>query len=293
MDVPFPFHSSVLILCFVLLLPSAKPVSDGSTLLYKSCASQKLAQTQTQTLSSLFQQLIAQSSESKFFKTTEMGSDDTAISGLFQCREDISREECFNCVNLLTEMSSTLCSQSAAARVQLERCYTQYEIDGFSDDDIGDYKRSLLNSECGEPTLDYVNAKFRELMDAAFVSVQTEILDSKVDFYARNYESVMLMAQCEADLDACVCSECVSDAIQVAREECGTSLSAHIYLDKCFMTYMYHPDATPGNSFPGVNRNNSNNKRTAAIIVGGAAALCFGFIFLLFLISRSRNKEYH
>ena len=255
-------HSTILLILtfFLLLPPSSKPTSDYSTLVYKTCANQtfndQLSQSYSQTLTSLFQQLIAQSSQAKFFKAKELVNDDTTIiSGLFQCRDDMSAEDCFSCVNSLPHMSNTLCSGSISARVQLEGCHVQYETEHLSETtNEGESESSnniLLHKYCGEPITEaYV--EFRELMDEAFVALQIGIANS--DGYCRtSYKSVQLMAQCEGNSDTCECSECVSDAVHVAKEECGSSLSAQIYLDKCFISYVCHPgsDGIPGNSVPG------------------------------------------
>ncbi|RDX81751.1 Cysteine-rich repeat secretory protein 11, partial [Mucuna pruriens] len=281
----------LLSLTFLMFLPSSKPVSDYSTLVYKSCASQtfQLSQIYSQTLNSLFQQLIAQSSKLKFFKTTEAVSDDAAISGLFQCRDDISTEDCFSCVNLLPEMSNALCTDSISARVQLHGCYIHYETEELPGE--SETKSSnLLHKDCGEPVVDYT--KFKELTEGAFVTLETGILNSN-GYYTRNYKSVRLMAQCEGDLNTCDCSNCVSDALQVAQQECATSLSAQIYLDKCFISYAIPPNSvtvyTKLNT--GRSRNNSSEK-LAAIIVGGAAALFLGFICFSLLNSRFKKDDY-
>ncbi|KAH1192042.1 Cysteine-rich repeat secretory protein 3 [Glycine max] len=243
-NVPIPQSSSVSLSC------SSKTVSDYSILVYKTCASQtfndQLTKTYSQTLNSLLQQLIAQSSQQKFFKNTEAVSDDAAISGLFQCRDDIGIKDCFNCVNLLHQMSNTLCSDSMPTRVQLDGCYIHYETEELpeTNGESKSYSNFLLHKECGEPVVDYI--KFKEFMDEAFVNLESGIPNSN-GFYTMNYKSVKLMAQCEGDSNICDCSNCVSDAVQVAKEECGTSLSAQIYLDKCFISYY----GIPGNSVPG------------------------------------------
>lgn len=246
---------------FFLFLPSSKPVSDYNTLVYKTCATQtllnhQLSQSYSQTLNSLFQQLIAQSSQHKFFKTNEAVNDDTTISGLFQCRDDISIEDCFSCVTSLTHMSNTLCSDSTTARVQLHGCYIQYQTDQKLPETTTSLivesksRNLLLHKECGEPVVASY-AKFKELMmEEAFVTLESGILNSN-GYYATNYKSVKVMAQCGGDSDTCECSECVSDAVLVAREECGSSISAQIYLDKCFMSYTYLPESDGNNSVPG------------------------------------------
>lgn len=244
-------HSMILLtLTFFLSLHSSIPLPHHSTLVYKTCATKtfnkKLSQTYPQTLNSLFQQLVAHSSQHKFFKTIETLSHDTTISGLFQCRDDISKEDCFSCVNTLPQISNTLCSDSMSARVQLHGCYIHYETEKLPEETDGEgYKsRVLLHKECEEPVGDYV--KFQELMEEAFGTLESGILNSD-GYYATNYKSVKLMAQCEGDSDTCECSNCVSDAVQVAKEECATSLSAQIYLDKCFISYGIFGRSVSGN----------------------------------------------
>ncbi|XP_027362974.1 cysteine-rich repeat secretory protein 11-like [Abrus precatorius] len=289
-------HSTILLsFSFLLFLPSSEPVSDISTLVYKTCATQtfndQLSQSYSQTLNYLFQQLTSQSSQHKFFKTAETVNDDTAISGLFQCRDDINNEDCFSCVNLLPQMSNTLCSDSTSARVQLDGCYIQYGTEELPEETSGESKTStLLHKDCGEPVLAFF--KFNKLMDEAFVNLESGILNSN-GYYATNYKSVKLMAQCEGDSDTCECSNCVSDAVQVAKEDCRSSLSAQIYLDKCFISYIYQPElgAIPGNSIPGASGSNNANK-LAAIFVGGAAALVLAFIFLSLINARLKKADY-
>ncbi|CAL0300011.1 unnamed protein product [Lupinus luteus] len=245
----------------------------------------------------MFQKLIAQSSQSKFFKTKELINNNTSIiSGLFQCRKDITTQDCFTCVNSLPHMSNTLCSNSISARVQLDGCYIKYEQEKVletSDEELSDQSDSnLLHYKiCGEISSVTNYVEFRELMDEAFVELENGIVNSD-GYYRVNYKGVQLMAQCEGDSETCECSRCVYAAVEIAKEQCGTSLSAQIYLDKCFISYIYQPDSYGnGNSVPGTRRNHSTEK-LAAIIVGGAAAALLGFLFLSFLNSRCKKDEY-
>ncbi|XP_030961063.1 plasmodesmata-located protein 2-like [Quercus lobata] len=279
----------LLLVSLALFLPSIKSSSDYSTLVYKNCASQTFTSTSishSQTLSSLFQELVAHSSQSKFFKTIE-GNSETAISGLFQCRGDMSDEECHNCVNAIPQMSDSLCSLAMAARIQLFGCYTHYEADGFHEPDATTSKTNLLYKICGES--EAVDGGFVELRDAAFAALESGVVSGN-GFFSSSYDSVQVTAQCEGDLGGCDCGECVNNAVQVAQEECGNSVSGEIYLDKCFISYSYYPDGTHGNSkHEGQKGKNSSGNKTAAIVVGGAAALFLGFIF--FSCIKSWNKK--
>ncbi|KAG2696693.1 hypothetical protein I3843_07G069900 [Carya illinoinensis] len=280
-----PSNSLLLILHLALFLPSVRPFSDYSTLVYKNCASQTFTdptKSYTQTLSAFFHELLAHSSQSKFFKAVEIYNE-MAISGLFQCRGDINDEECYDCVNALSQISNSLCSQSMAARVQLLGCYTHYEADGFHQTSTS--KTNFLFKNCGKPD-DEVAVSFAEIRDTAFAAMESGVVSGN-GFYSSSYDKVQVMAQCEGDLRDCDCGECVSSAVQIAQEECGSSVAGEIYFDKCFMSYSYSPDAMPENR----RGKNNNSTKTTAIVVGGAAAIFFGFIFFLFIKSWGKKGD--
>ncbi|CAI8583892.1 unnamed protein product [Vicia faba] len=281
---------------FLLFLPSSKQVSNHNTLVYKTCSTQTFThQSYSQSLTSLFQLLTTQSSQHKFFKTNQAIDDNTFLSGFFQCRNDITKEDCFTCVTSLLPhiISNTLCSHSTSARLQLERCYVKYQTQQFQETTILESKNNnIFHKICGVHVVEYY-VEFRGLMDEAFTILENGIINSD-GFYATDYKKVKLMAQCEGDLSTCACSECVGDAVMVAREECGSSVSAEIYLDNCFISYTYMPKSGNGeddeNSGQGANINN-NTKKVVAIIVGGAATLFLGLLFVSMLNSKKDDYE--
>lgn len=253
MDVSYFTTIFFITFTFLLFLPSSKPISNYNTLLvYKTCSTQTFnhqSYSSQTPLNSLFQQLIAQSSQYKFFKTNEAINNDTFISGFFQCRHDITIQDCFTCVTTL--LSNTLCSDSTSARVQLQGCYVQYKTEQqqqFQETTIPESKNNIIfHKDCGVPFVE-----LKELMDEAFMRLENGIINSD-GFCTMNYKRVKLMAQCEGDLNRCECSECVGDAVEVAKEECDSSVSAQIYFDKCFISYEYMPKSNgdAGYSVPG------------------------------------------
>ncbi|KAH7543330.1 plasmodesmata-located protein 2 [Ziziphus jujuba] len=281
-------HALVLFICFSSFLQLARPISDHTNLLYKNCANQTFSspnKSHLQTLSILFHELVSHSLHSKFFKTIE-GDDDMSIFGLFQCRGDISNEDCGNCVNTLPDVSSSLCKESMAARVQLYGCYMRYEPEGVSNMLL---KHELVHKICGESK--QVIPGFEEMRNGAFAALENAIETSgEQGFYKTKFKSMEVAAQCEADLEVCACGECVSSAVQIADVECGGAASGQIYLNQCFITYSYNflpnGQATSGNS-----KSNNGNLKKVAIVLGGLAALGFGLIILLFIKARMKKEE--
>ncbi|KAJ6877201.1 hypothetical protein NC651_030052 [Populus alba x Populus x berolinensis] len=267
-SVSFSLVSHVLVLSasLGLLLPCVECSSDLSILVFKKCSNQTFngsTESHSQTLSSLFQELLPQSSTSKFFKTTA-GDEDVGISAFFQCRNDLRNDECYNCVNTLPK----------------------YETDGLVEETS---TRELLHQTCSEERVE--GHGFEEVKNEAFAAMESGVV-SEGGFYETNYESLHVMAQCQGDLKGCDCGECISSAVQVAEEKCGASISSQVYMDKCFMSYTYYPDGIPGNSYPGKESDyGKSTGRTVAIVLGGAAVLGAGFILLKLFKSCGKKED--
>ncbi|KAL3520610.1 hypothetical protein ACH5RR_018759 [Cinchona calisaya] len=264
--IPKNHHSflPIFVLCCCLILPFVNTSNlDYNKLVYNHCKNQTSNDHPTESLSpilsALFQELSKQSSKSKFF-VTSTGDEKMALSGLFQCRGDLSNQDCYSCVNKLPELSNSLCGQSLPARVQLSGCSIRYQADGV----VQTSQFQLLHSACsGENGL----IGFQEKRDAAFSAVQECILSGQ-GFCDETCDSIHVMAQCDGILGVCDCGECVNTAVEIAREECGYSVSGEIYLDGCFITYSYQT-----NGFSGDWDEGSSSGKLVAIVIGGIALI--------------------
>ncbi|KAE8662599.1 putative Set domain protein [Hibiscus syriacus] len=236
----------------------------------------------SESLHSFFEELISKSSGEKFYKTTA-GDDKNGISGLFQCRGDLSNDDCYKCITSLPEMSNSLCDKAVSARIQLYGCYVHYEADEFVEERS---KFELLHKICDQKKAEVLG--FEELRDAAFAAVESGVTDGG-GYYKENYELIQVIAQCEGDLGGCDCGECVRVAAQTAQEECGTSFSGKIYLDSCFISYGYYPDGIPDKG-KGHN-NNSNTGKLVAIVVGGGVALFIGYLFFMSIQKLGKKED--
>ncbi|XVF66403.1 hypothetical protein PTKIN_Ptkin10aG0032800 [Pterospermum kingtungense] len=266
--------------------------SDYTTLVYKGCAKQAFtdpAGLYSQALSALFQSLLSQSMKVKFFKTTT-GTGQTTITGLFQCRGDLSNSDCYNCVSQLPTLANKLCGKTIASRIQLYGCYMLYEVAGFSQ--ISGME--MLFKTCGATNV--AGTGFEEKRDTAFSVLENGVVSSH-GFYTSNYQSVYVLGQCEGDVGDSDCGGCIKSAVQRAQVECGSSISGQIYLHKCFISYSYYPNGVPrrssSSSYPHPSSSSSgtgqSTGKTVAIILGGAAAV--GFLVILLMFARGVMKK--
>ncbi|KAJ0967499.1 hypothetical protein J5N97_024416 [Dioscorea zingiberensis] len=279
----------LLLLTSLSFLSSFSFAADLYSLIYKGCANGSLgggAATQ-QAVAGLSSALVAQSSSSKFYKSSTSSSGQ-AISGLYQCRGDLAGSDCAACVTRVLPMWSTLCGpMAAAARVQLTGCYALYQAAGFPQVS----GTQLLFKTCGSGG---GGNGFEEKRGTAFSNLQNGLSGSGgTGFYATSYQSVYAMAQCEGDLSAGDCGECVAEAVQKAEVECGGAASGQVYLDKCYISYNYYANGVPrgGGGGGGGGLGGQQTGKTVAIVVGGAAGLGFVVICLLFARSLRKGKD--
>lgn len=234
----------VLVMGLVIILGSS---SDYTNLVFKGCADQKFQDptgVYSQALSSLFDALSSQSSAAKFYNTTT-GQGQSAITGLFQCRGDLSNADCNSCVKKIPDIADKLCGKAIAVRVQLLGCYLRYEVFGFKQDSPADF----LYKICGSTQAS--GAGFQDRLDTALGEIAKGVGNSNGNgFYTGGYQSVYVLGQCEGDLGTGDCVNCVKSAAQRAKSDCGSSISAQIYLQECYISYSYYPNGVPGKSFP-------------------------------------------
>ncbi|KAJ4722795.1 cysteine-rich repeat secretory protein 3 [Melia azedarach] len=280
----------LLVLSLFFFANLAESAVDYSTLVYKGCAKQ-LFQDPTgvysQALSALFGSLVQQSTKAKFFKTST-GTGQTSISGIFQCRGDLSNNDCYNCVSKLPTLSDRLCGKTISSRVQLLGCYMVYEVSGFPQVS----GMEMLYKTCGATNV--AGSGFEERRDAALQVLENGVVSGH-GFYTSSYQSVYLLAQCQGDVGDSDCGDCVRSAVQRAQVECGSSISGQVYLHKCFVSYSYYPNGVPRRQSSSSSSSSSgepgpNTGKTVAIILGGAAGV--GFVVICLMFARGLMKKH-
>ncbi|GJZ27978.1 cysteine-rich repeat secretory protein 11-like protein isoform X1 [Tanacetum coccineum] len=236
------FHVIIIILTTTTTSTTS---TDLTTLIYKGCANQNFQNNNnpTQTLTTLFNNLVQRSTTLNFYKTT---SNSTAISitGLYQCRGDLSHTDCNTCVQTLQNTIQTVCNPNTlAARAHLTGCYMLYEAVNFPQAP----DTEVLYKKCGSGRVGGTGSGFGEKMEVVFGMVVKGVGEGK-GYYAGGYESVYVLGQCEGDLGESECVNCVRNATLVAKGECLDLgfVSGHVYLQRCWLSYTFYPDGVPG-----------------------------------------------
>lgn len=291
-----------LLLLLLFLFSSSSSFAGLTDFIYKGCANQKFQDPSgisSQNLKSLYTNLISQSSTTNFYKTTTNGSDPstTSITGLYQCRGDLSNTDCNTCVSKIPETIEKVCGgDTIAARVQLDGCYLRYEVVGFPPASSTD----LLFKQCGSNRA--TGSGFDDRLESALSQIEKGVGSGK-GYYAGEYQSVYVLGQCEGDLGNGECVNCVKTAAENGRSACGSSISGYIYLQQCYISYTYYPNGVPGSGTGGGGiatgatetggggGGRHETQKLVAIIIGGLAGLFLGIAFLMVLRSAFKKKK--
>ncbi|KAJ8749097.1 hypothetical protein K2173_013704 [Erythroxylum novogranatense] len=278
---------SVPLIIILVAFVSHANCADFINLVYKGCADQKFQDPSgiySQNLQNLFNTLVSQSSQ-KNFSTATSGDSQAAISGLYQCRGDLTITQCYTCVSKISESVEKLCGKVVAARVQLNGCYLKYEVVGFKQVSETELLYKLCGSTQGS------GAGFEQRRDSALKAVVSGVQSGNGSFYTGNYQSVFVLGQCEGDLSSGDCGNCAKSAVDSVKTECEDSISGQVYLNKCYISYSYYPNGVPSISSASGVGTRQHTQRTVAIAVGGLAALGFLIVCLMFVKSVVKKRR--
>ncbi|XP_057961354.1 plasmodesmata-located protein 7-like [Malania oleifera] len=194
-------------------------------------------------LTSLINSATTPSVFAPFNKFTAQGSipsDDGAgsgpVYGLYQCRGDLQPSECGQCIVRSVSQLGTLCPNSCGGALQLEGCFIKYDNATF----LGVEEKTVVFKKCG-PLMGY-NSMALTRRDAVLAYIN----GGDQFFRVGGSGEIQGMAQCVGDLSTSECQDCLSDAIQRLKTECGAAASGDMFLGKCYARYWEGGDHSSG-----------------------------------------------
>lgn len=139
----------------------------------------------------------------------------------------------------------------------------RYETDSFTEekDQLSVQRINKYETEHKVCSREKVEIEgFDEIWNSGFEELESEIL-TKQGYCTVDREGFRAVAQCQEDMGGCECGECISKAVETAKEVCERAVSGQVFLDQCSVSYVlgYHRGGGigggrgfpfPGNSYP-------------------------------------------
>ncbi|KZV31389.1 cysteine-rich repeat secretory protein 12-like [Dorcoceras hygrometricum] len=222
----------VIPICFVILLLSNSSNSSLESLTYMGCSQQRYTSgtPYESNVNSIFASLVNSATFTNFnnFKMSVPGStQNDVVYGLFQCRGDLTNSDCHQCVSEAVSRLGSLCRSASGGALQYEGCFIKYDSSPF----LGVEDKSVVYSKCGPSIAGYTDVLARK--DA----VLSYLTGAGQYFRVGGSGEVQGMTQCVQDLTTGECQDCLSEAIQRLKNECGGSAWGHMYLGKCYARF--------------------------------------------------------
>ncbi|KAJ1437885.1 Gnk2-homologous domain [Sesbania bispinosa] len=271
----------VLFLLFLLTISAITTTSTSSTdsFIFGGCSQLKYSpgSAYENSVNSLLTSLVNSATFTNYnnFTIQATPASDT-VYGLFQCRGDLNNDQCSRCVARAVSQLNTLCFDSYGGALQLEGCFVKYDNATF----LGVEDKTEVIKKCG-PSIGLTSDALTR-RDDVLAYLQTS--DGTYKTYrvsgSGDYWSV---AQCTGDLSPSECQDCLSDAIQRLKTECGASTWGDMYLAKCYARYSEGGTHSRGSNNDDSNHNDDEIEKTLAILIGLIAGVALIIVFLSFL----------
>lgn len=268
-----------------LALICARPV-ESQSFVYEGCSQEQYSagSNYENNLNSLLGNLLRQASDTDYYNASA-GSGSDAVYGLYDCRGDLSGDDCANCIKNAMSQISNVCLRTRGARIQLDGCFMHYDRINF----FGQTDSSFIYKNCGGTLSsdgnfnNHLNTVLSNLMTANSVNSNgfrvTSSGDSSTGF-------VHGLAQCEGDLSVSDCGDCINAAVQRLKDNCGTAVSGQVYLSKCYVRYaqdVFYRDSSGNGNGSSSDNGGDDAGKTVAIIIGLLAGVALIVVFLSFL----------
>ncbi|XVF02896.1 hypothetical protein REPUB_Repub04eG0214400 [Reevesia pubescens] len=200
-------------------------------------------------------------------------SQDT-VYGLFQCRDDLNNGDCGRCVAKAVSQLGTLCLDSTGGAFQLEGCFVKYDNTTF----LGVEDKTVVVKKCGPLISSYSDALSRRDAVLGYLGASD---GTYKPFRVGGSGNLQGVAQCVGDLSSSECQDCLSEAIQRLKTDCGAAKWGDMYLAKCYARYSEGGD----HSHSGNDTNNDDDEieKTLAILIGLIAGVALIIVFVSFL----------
>jgi len=222
----------LLFLVTLLTIPTPS-ISDTNSFIFGGCSRFKYSpgSIYENSVNSILTSLVNSAAFSNYNNFTVSGSAESeTVYGLFQCRGDINNDQCSRCVARAVSQLGTLCFATYGGALQLEGCFVKYDNLTF----FGVQDKTEVVKKCGT-SIGLTSDAFSR-RDAVLAYLQSSDGGYK-NFRTTSAGDFQSVAQCTEDLSSSKCQDCVSEAIQRLKTECGDSTWGDMYLAKCYVRY--------------------------------------------------------
>ncbi|XP_030968640.1 cysteine-rich receptor-like protein kinase 25 isoform X2 [Quercus lobata] len=241
----------------------------------------------------------------EFFFTNSGPDTSDPVYGLFDCRGDVTRQVCRDCVEAGVKELTSKCSREKIAITWYDECVLRYSI------------RSFFSTVDERPMFGLLNTqnvtdqdKFNQLLNASMIELLIELAKetSEVPIGIKKFgtkevnisafQTLYSLVQCTPDLSSTGCNDCLRDAIKLLPWCCSGKQGGRVVFPSCNIRYELYPFYTmaaiapmPPGPHPAKGEGKISPVIIIAIVVTIAASVVLVILAYCFLRRRARKKS--
>lgn len=236
-------------------------------------------------VNSILTSIVNSAKMTNYNKFTAAGStpQDT-VYGLYQCAGNFQTDQCADCVARAVAKLGQTCPAACGGALQLDGCFVKYDNATF----LGAEDKTLVVKKCG-PSIGY-NSDALTRKDAVLAYLGSSDSASK-RFGLSNVGEVSGTVQCTGDLSQSKCQDCLTDAIEQLRIECGDASFGDVFLGKCYARYSIGGAHSEAHQDDDSNHNDNEIEKTLAILLGLIAGVALIIVFISALSQACEKRK--
>lgn len=233
--------SSVLVYVFLIILShfTSFSISAIDSFIYVGCSQLKYnpGSPYESNVNSILTSVV-NSASSTNYNNFKISASNDAVYGLFQCRGDLASSDCHTCIADAVSRLGATCVGASGGVLQLEGCFVRYDNTSF----LGVEDKTVVSDKCGPLIADDSDLMTRR--DATLAN----LMAGGQFFRVGGSGKLQGLAQCLQDLSASECQDCLTEAIQRLKTQCGSAAWGDMFLAKCYARYSERGySSKPGN----------------------------------------------
>lgn len=164
------------------------------------------------------------------------------VYGLAQCRRDVSRTDCFLCIQEAAKQIRQRCPDQADSRIWYDTCFLRYNTKDFFgqvDTSFGIYVFNVKNVTNPVAFGQRLGGLTEEIGSEALVPKNKGFGSGKTN--VSSSDSIYGLVQCTRDLSPFSCSQCLAKAFSDFKGVCNGKRGCRVLYSSCYADYEMYP----------------------------------------------------
>ncbi|KAJ0770508.1 putative Gnk2-like domain-containing protein [Helianthus annuus] len=185
---------------------------------------------------------LVQATSKSGYSATSLGSGQSRVYGLAQCRGDVPSDECSTCIQTAAKEIKKVCPDRVDARLWYEYCFIRYNTENFFgqvDTGYGTFYYNVENVTDPKTFNSALGALMYRINSLASAPGNKGI--AKDETKLTDFVTLYALSLCTQDLSQLSCRQCLAIAVGNFPTYCDSKKGCRIIYSSCYVRYELYP----------------------------------------------------